>query len=96
MAGRSLLSRGETRFHPNCIIVVGSHACGEAGPDSLSIYALRWRLIPARSSVAFVAVKYWPACTIRSTWRCTRALKLSTRTRRGHLLSAFDAEGVVL
>ena len=85
------------RFHPNRIVVFGSHARGEAGPDSdldLFIEMETSRRPPERAievSEVF-GLRPWPMDIVVYTPEEVRRL----RDVKGSLLSMIEKEGKVL
>jgi predicted nucleotidyltransferase len=85
------------RFHPNRIVVFGSHARGEAGPDSdldLFIEMETLRRPPDRAievSEVF-GLRPWPMDIVVYTPEEVRRL----RDVKGSLLSMIEKEGKVL
>lgn len=85
------------RFHPNRIVVFGSHARGEAGPDSdldLFIEMATPRRPPERAievSEVF-GLRPWPMDIVVYTPEEVRRL----RDVKGSLLSMIEKEGKVL
>lgn len=94
---KAIAARIAERFHPRRIVLFGSRARGEGGPDSdvdLFIEMETARPAPERAMEvsAVFGLRHWPLDVIVYTPEEVQQL----RGVRGSLLAAIEAEGKVL